>query len=77
MVALFSLAGLLVLFLIWCVLDFLVSIRLWAGQHTASMYVKNWVKSAKWHRILLAALLTEAFVGGLLYLMLHWIAQVI
>lgn len=71
--ALISLGVIVSVFVAWCVYDFTVSIRLWPGQHTASMYLRRWIKAKSWHKIAVAFVL----VDGALYLILHLVLQVV
>lgn len=77
MIALLALFAVLGLFVLWAVYDFLVSIGVVKGQHTASMYIKHWVKEKEWHKVLLAVVIVGLAGYGSAYLLLHLIAQVI
>lgn len=77
MIALIALFVVLGLFLAWVAWDFAVSRGWIKGQHTASMYIKAWVREKPWHKVLLAVLIVGAAAYGAAYLLLHLIAQVI
>jgi len=77
MIALIALFFVLGVFVVWAIYDFLVSIRLIPGQHTASMYIKRWVREKKWHKLVLALSIVTGAAYGAAYLLLHLIAQVI
>ena len=73
MIALFTLGGILVVFFLWAIYDILASARQVPGQHSASTYIKAWVRERPWHKVLLGLSLTAAFV----FLVLHLVEQVI
>lgn len=73
MIAPLWLAGMLVVFVAWCLYDAKAAFDRDPDTHSASEFIKRWVRAAPWFRLLVALLL----VNGATYLILHLVLQVV